>query len=146
MATVQVLISRRQGKVHSISPTATVFDAISKMDRHNVGALVALDSDDRLCGIITERDYLRKIALAGRASRTTFVQEIMTHELICVEPRTELEDCMKLMTEHRVRHLPVLFGQQLVGIVSIGDIVSYLARERAQTIQELTDYIQGRYA
>ena len=146
MSTVQVLLARGQGEVYSTSPTATVFDAIGKMERLNVGALVVIDHTQRLCGILTERDYLRKVALEGRASRTTFVQEIMTRDLLCVEPQTGLEECMKIMTEHRVRHLPVLRDSKLIGIVSIGDIVSLLAQERQRTIQELTEYIQGRYA
>lgn len=145
MSTVQVLVSGK-GRVYTISPTATVFEAIAKMDRFNVGALVVVAGAERLCGIITERDYLRRIALEGRVSKTTFVQEIMTAELVCVSLNTQLEDCMMLMTEHRVRHLPVVADKQLLGIVSIGDIVSYIAREREYTIQELTGYIQGRYA
>ena len=96
--------------------------------------------------MITERDYLRRVALEGRSSKTTFVQEIMSPGLIYVDPSTEVEQCMSLMTHRRIRHLPVLDGGRLTGLVSIGDIVRHLARERETTIEELTYYIQGRYA
>ena len=146
MSKVEMLIGRMGRRVHTAYESMTVFEAIGRMVKHNVGSLVVTDEEGELRGIITERDYLRRVALEGRSSKTTFVQEIMSSTLVCVEPSTEVEDCMRLMTEHRIRHLPVVSGRELVGIVSMGDIVSHLATERETTIRELTGYIQGRYA
>jgi CBS domain-containing protein len=145
MATVEQLLCVKGHAVHTISTTATVFEAIAKMVANNVGSLVVFN-DARPCGMITERDYLRRIALEGRSSKTTFVQEIMSPGLIYVDPQTQVEQCMSLMTHRRIRHLPVLDAGRLTGLVSIGDIVRHLARERETTIEELTYYIQGRYA
>lgn len=142
MATVSQLLMIKGQTVHTIDRTATVFDAISKMVERNVGALVVLDGT-RPCGILTERDYLRKVALFGRASRTTSVEEIMSSGLISVGPDTSMEECMTLMTSNHIRHLPVFDGSQLDGIVSIGDIVKYLANDRLSQIEQLTAYVQG---
>lgn len=145
MATVEQLLSMKGRVVHTIATTDLVFDAIAKMVAKNVGALVVLD-DGRPRGIITERDYLRRVALEGRSSKSTFVQEIMSSDLTYVDPETDLEECMSLMTHRRIRHLPVLDDARLAGIVSIGDIVKGLARQRETTIWELTNYIQRGYA
>lgn len=145
MANVDRIMNGRSGTLHTISKTDTVYSAIAKMTAKNIGSLVVLDGKEP-CGIVTERDYMRRVALEGRSSKTTFVQEIMSTELICVEPDTDAEKCMALMTSRRIRHLPVKEGDGLVGIVSMGDIVKHLAQQRAQTIEELTGYIQGRYA
>jgi CBS domain-containing protein len=141
MATVSQLLSTKAQVVHTIDRTATVFDAIGKMVSHNVGALVVMDGM-RPVGILTERDYLRKIALQGRSSRTTVVNEVMSSRLWSVQLDTEIEECMALMTERRIRHLPVFAGGQLFGIVSIGDIVKHLAHDRKVQIEQLTAYIQ----
>jgi len=142
MATVLQLLATKGQAVHTIDKTATVFDAIAKMVTNNVGALVVKEGT-QTCGILTERDYLRKVALRGRASRSTFVEEIMSSSLIHVRLDTSIEGCMTLMTQNRIRHLPVFDGGELVGLLSIGDIVKHLARERQEQIEQLTAYIQG---
>ncbi len=143
MSTVETIIEGKGHEVLTVQPFVTVLEAIRTMVQHNVGALVVME-DGQPCGILTERDYLRRVALEGRASKSTFVQEIMTPRLIYVEPQTKAEDCMNLMTRHRIRHLVVLRDGKLSGIVSIGDIVKHVAAERAGTIDQLTHYIQGR--
>jgi len=142
MGTVFQLLATKGRTVHTIDRTATVFDAISKMVANNVGALV-VQGGAQPCGILTERDYLRKVALHGRASRATLVETIMSRELIHVGPDTTIEACMALMTQNRIRHLPVFDGSELIGLVSIGDIVKHLARDRQEQIEQLTAYIQG---
>jgi CBS domain-containing protein len=142
MATVSQLLTTKGQVVHTINKTATVFDAIGKMVQENVGALVVMDGM-RPVGMFTERDYLRKIALEGRSSRTTSVNDVMTGRLISVELETEVEACMAMMTEKRIRHLPVFAKGKMVGVVSIGDIVRHLASDRKQQIEQLTAYIQG---
>jgi CBS domain-containing protein len=142
MATVSQLLAIKGPTVHAISKTATVFQAIERMVANNVGALLVMDGP-RACGMVTERDYLRKIALQGRASRTTTVQDIMSNELVSVDPDSAIDECMDLMTRNRIRHLPVFDGLQLAGLVSIGDIVKYLAGDRQMQIEQLTAYIQG---
>ena len=142
MVTVSQLLAIKGQVVHTIDKTATVFDAIGKMVTRNVGALVVLDGADPV-GVVTERDYLRKIALQGRSSRTTLVREVMSERLVCVGLDTEVEECMTLMTQRRIRHLPVIADGRMCGIVSIGDIVKYLASDRKVQIEQLTAYIQG---
>lgn len=142
MATVSQLLAVKGNDVHTVSVTSTVFDAIGKMVNHNVGALLVLDGMKPV-GMLTERDYLRKIALQGRSSRTTVVREVMSDQLLSVQLDTEIEDCMALMTKRRIRHLPVFAGAHLAGIVSIGDIVKHLASDRKVQIEQLTAYIQG---
>lgn len=142
MATVSQLLAVKGNAVHTISVASTVFEAIGKMVNHNVGALLVLD-DMKPVGMLTERDYLRKIALQGRSSRTTLVREVMSEQLVSVQLDTEIEDCMSLMTRKRIRHLPVFAGAHLAGIVSIGDIVKHLASDRKVQIEQLTAYIQG---
>lgn len=146
MSTVDQLLCVKGRHVHTISKRATVFEAIGRMVAHDIGALLVLDEGDEPCGIITERDYLKKVALEGRSSKTTAVDEVCSRDLIFVEPGSGVEECMALMTEERIRHLPVLEGHQLVGLVSIGDVLRHLALERQSTIIELTGYIQGQYA
>ncbi len=142
MATVSQLLVTKGQVVHTIDKSATVFDAIGKMVNHNVGGLVVMDGMVPV-GMLTERDYLRKIALQGRSSRTTLVKEVMSGPLVSVELDTEVEQCMTLMTKQRIRHLPVFDGRRMVGVVSIGDIVKYLASDRQVIIEQLTAYIQG---
>jgi CBS domain-containing protein len=142
MATVSQLLATKGQVVHTIHETATVFDAIGKMVNHNVGALVVMSGLVPV-GMLTERDYLRKIALQGRSSRTTLVKEVMSDRLVSVELDTEIEDCMALMTEKHIRHLPVFAAGRMLGVVSIGDIVKHLANDRKEQIEHLTAYIQG---
>ena len=145
MATVEQLLSVKGRAVYTVGNTELVFDAIAKMVANNVGALV-VTTDGQPSGIVTERDYLRRVALEGRSSKNTFVQEIMSNELTYVDTDTDLEECMLLMTHRRIRHLPVIDDGRLAGIVSIGDIIKELARQRESTIWELTHYIQRGYA
>lgn len=144
MSTVRAVLSSKGRSVHTISETNTVFEAVCKMVQHGVGALLVTENT-KVIGIITERDYLRKIAVEGRSSKSTFVKEIMTSNPICVRLDTEAAECLQLMAKHRIRHLPVLAQGELYGMLSVRDLVDYLAAEREQTIQELTHYIQGRY-
>jgi CBS domain-containing protein len=142
VATVDDILGRKGRTVRTIEPTATIFEAIGQMVKHNVGALVVV-SDEGPCGILTERDYLRRIALEGRRSNTTFVHEIMSSSLITVRPDTSVDDCMNTMTDRRIQHLPVTDRGKLVGIVSIGDAVKQTVHDQQREIQNLIDYVQG---
>jgi len=144
MGRVADLLRVKGRMVHSIESGATVFEAVKRMVDHNVGSLLVLDGDE-IRGIITERDYLREIALKGRTSKTTSVREIMTSQLVCVGPNHLIEECMAIMTTKRIRHLPVLEDGRLAGVVSIGDLVKQLSKDQKFEIQYLTDYITGKY-
>ena len=145
MASVETICSvleRKGNEVWRISPTATVFEAIREMADRSVGALLVV-SQDQLVGIISERDYARKVILQGRSSQHTTVQEIMTPSPITVTPQYTVEDCMKIMTLRRIRHLPVLDGGTVAGIVSIGDLVNAIIATQAYTIDQLHTYISA---
>lgn len=144
MSRVADLLAEKGRVVHTVDKKATVFDAIRKMVDHNVGSLIVMDGD-AVAGIFTERDYLRRIALQGRTSKTTRVVDAMTERLVVVDSSRTLEECMSMMTSERIRHLPVVENGKLSGLVSIGDVVKYLSRERAAEIRYLTDYITGKY-
>src|SRR6516225_7383867 len=131
-----ILAHKKASTVWSIGPNAMVFDAIRLMDEKNVGALPVLDSGT-LVGIVSERDYTRKIIVKGRSSKDTSVGDIMTKELLTVSPRNTVTECMRIMTEKRVRHLPVLEGTKLVGILSIRDVVNWLMSAQKATIDNL---------
>lgn len=147
MANVRNIIEKKGKVVHTISDNKTVFEAIAQMVARNVGSLVVTNDLGQPVGILTERDYLRRVALEGRSSRTTRVDEIMSSQPVLVELETTTEDCMRLMTQHHIRHLPVLGdGVWLGGLVSMGDIVQYLASERESEVRELKSYINGEYA
>ena len=128
--------------VWSIPPDTMVFDAIQMMADKNVGALLVVESG-KLVGILSERDYTRKVALKGKSSKQTPVREILSEQVIHVTPAHTVEECMRLMTEHRVRHLPVLDGENIVGIVSIGDLVNWIITAQNSAIQQLQTYITG---
>jgi CBS domain-containing protein len=142
--TVSRILERKGSSVWSISPDAMVYDAIKQMAQRNVGALVVLEND-KLIGIISERDYTRKVILQGKSSKETSVREIMTQELVTAEPNGNIGECMRIMTERRVRHLPVLEGSKVVGIVSIGDLLKWLISEQDAAIDHLERYISGSY-
>ena len=144
MKTVKQLL---QGKangsaVHAISPEASVLDAIKLMAEKGIGALVVLDRE-RLAGVLSERDYARKVILHGRSSQTTLVREIMTDKVITVRSEQTVDDCMALMTAKRIRHLPVVDAGKLAGVLSIGDLVKELIADREETIKQLESYIRS---
>jgi CBS domain-containing protein len=138
-------VLRLKGRqVWSVAPTATVFEAIQQMSERGVGALLVI-SEGRLAGIISERDYARKVILKDRSSKRTEVREIMTSPVITVTPQDTVDECMRLITEHRIRHLPVLNGDEVVGVVSIGDLVNWIITAHAEAIGQLEGYIAGKY-
>jgi len=140
MKTVRQLLQSKGSEVFSIAPHARVFDALKLMADKNIGALVVLDGG-RLAGIITERDYARKVILHGKSSQEIPVGEIMSEKVLTVQPSQTVEDCMALMTDERVRHLPVVEGDRLVGLLSIGDLVKEVIADQEQTIKQLESYI-----
>jgi CBS domain-containing protein len=140
--TVEQLLNAKGRHLWSVSPDDTVYSAISLMAEKDVGALPVVE-EDVLVGIVTERHYARDIALKGKRSPQTPVRDIMEETLICTEPRQTIERCMRLMTEHRVRHLPVMDGGKLLGIVSIGDIVKSIINDQRFVIEQLEGYIHG---
>jgi CBS domain-containing protein len=144
MMTVRQILARKGYAVHHIAPDATVLEALGVMEHADVGALAVLD-DGELTGLLSERDYARKVILRGRHSSETRVREIMNEKPVCVSGAQSIEDCMRLMTEHRTRHLPVVENGQISGIVSIGDVVKAIIADREATIEELQDYIRGTH-
>jgi CBS domain-containing protein len=140
--TIGEILSHKGTQVWSISPDATVFDAIQLMADKNIGALLVTQAD-KLVGILTERDYTRKVALKGKSSKQTAVKEILSGQVIHVTPDHSVEDCMRLMTDHRVRHLPVLESERIVGVISIGDLVNWIITAQISTINQLQTYISG---
>src|SRR6266446_2696946 len=134
-----ILARKKTAAVWSIGPNATVFDAIRLMDEKNVGALPVVENG-KLVGIVSERDYTRKVILKGRSSKDTPVSDIMTKQVITVNPSNSLTECMQIMTDKRVRHLPVLEGTNLVGILSIGDLVNWLISAQKAMIDNLERY------
>jgi CBS domain-containing protein len=142
--TIGTILRHKGQEVWSVAPDSTVFEAIALMAKQGVGAVLVLD-EGNLAGIVTERDYARKVILQGRSSKETRVGEIMTSELVTVGPENTVDNCMRLMTDYRIRHLPVLDGGKLIGIVSIGDLVKAKIADQAYTIDQLHTYIDSRY-
>ena len=140
--TVQQVLEGKTHRLLSISPDATVFDALVLMARHDIGSLVVLDAE-RLAGIFSERDYARKITLLGKSSKDTLVREIMTDKVLCVRPDQTMDQCMALMTEKRVRHIPVLDHKKVIGVISIGDVVKEVISEQQLVIEQLEHYIHS---
>ena len=142
--TISEVLLRKPAGISCVDPNATVFEAISEMAGKNIGALLVMDGD-RLCGVVSERDYTRKVALRGKSSRETKVHEILSTPIVAAARDNTVEECMRLMTDHRVRHLPVLEGGRVVGIVSIGDLVNWIISAQSQAINQLESYISGQY-
>jgi CBS domain-containing protein len=140
--TINEILSYKGSTVWSISPNATVFDAIQMMADKNVGALLVTENN-KLVGIVSERDYTRKVIVKGKSSKTTAVREILSSQVIHASPKSTVEECLRLMTDHHFRHLPVLDGDQIAGIVSIGDLVNWIISAQHTTISQLQTYITG---
>ena len=141
---ISAILQQKGRNIWSIDADATVFEAIKLMAHKNIGALLVM-SGEKLTGIFSERDYTRKIALQGRSSKETKVKEIISVPVISVTPNHSIDDCMRLMTEHRIRHLPVLEGEKVVGVISIGDLVNWIISTQNATIRQMEEYISGGY-
>ena len=142
MMTVHHLLERKGNDIWSTSPDASVFEAIQLMAEKSIGALLVIDRDE-LVGIVSERDYARKVILKGRSSRETPVRDIMTEKVLYVPPTRSLEECMVLMTEKRIRHLPVIADGRLIGVCSVGDVIKAIISEKQFIIEQLESYIKG---
>ena len=140
--TISEILTHKGTHVWSIPPDAMVYEAIEMMANKNIGALLVIEKG-QLVGIISERDYTRKVALKGKSSKQTPVKEILSGQVIRVSPYHTVEDCMRLMTDHRVRHLPVVDGDRILGIISIGDLVNWIISAQTTTIHQLQTYISG---
>jgi CBS domain-containing protein len=147
MKTVKDILKDKKREVVTIPPKAKVFDALKIMGEKELGSLMVIDNKGKVCGILSERDYARKVILKGKTSRETLVEEIMTpyDKMYTVKPDTSVEDCMVLITGKRIRHLPVFEGDKFVGLISIGDVVKSMLIARDSMIEHLSDYISGKY-
>ena len=141
---ISAILGQKGAEIFSISPNATVFEAVEMMANKNVGALLVMDAE-KLVGLISERDYTRKVMLRGKRSRATKVSEIMSSHLTVIPPNEPVEQCLRLMTEKRFRHLPVVDGDKVVGVISIGDLVKWVISCQSATIAHLESYISGGY-
>lgn len=142
MAIIRQLLDKKGYKIWSTSPDDTVLDALKLLAEKNIGALVVLDNDD-LVGIVSERDYARKVVLLGKASVNTPIRDIMTEKVVTVTPQTKVSEAMNVMTDHHFRHLPVVEEGKVVGVISIGDLVKSIIDEQKFTIDQLENYISG---
>ena len=141
---VGAILQNKGKSIFSIDPEETVFEAIKLMAHKNIGALLVM-SGEKLVGVMSERDYTRKIALRGKSSKDTKVGEIISTPVVSVTPNHTIEECMRLMTEHRFRHLPVLDGEKVLGVISIGDLVNWIISTQNATIRQMEEYISGGY-
>jgi CBS domain-containing protein len=141
---IRTLLRQKSGQVWSIGPDATVYDAIEMLADKGVGALVVL-SGDELAGVISERDYARKVILKGHSSKDTLVKDIMTRDVVTVSPQDTVEHCMAIMTDKRIRHLPIVEAGKVVSVISIGDVVKWTISAQEEAIQQLENYVTGKY-
>jgi len=143
-ATVSALLSEKGAEVYSVAPDCTVYKAIQVMAEKNVGALVVIQ-EGKLVGIFSERDYTRKVALQGKSSKRVHVEELLSKPVITAHPDSSVEECMRLMITHRIRHLPVVDGDSLLGVLSIGDLVNWTISAQDTAISQLKHFITGQY-
>ncbi|MCX6876612.1 MAG: CBS domain-containing protein [Verrucomicrobia bacterium] len=142
--TIRQILATKGSEVSTTTPETLVFDALTQMGEKNIGALVVMEGDT-VAGIFSERDYSRKVILQGKSSRSTRVGEILSRPAISIAPDDSIEECMKRMTLNRIRHLPVVDGERLLGLVSMGDVVNWIMQAQRHAIQQLTEYISGQY-
>jgi CBS domain-containing protein len=142
--TIDSILHHKGTSLWSVTPETTVFDSIKLMSQKNIGALLVM-KEGKLAGVFSERDYTRKVVLKGKSSKTTAVHEILSTPAISATPKNTIEECMRLMTEHRIRHLPVLDGDRVVGIVSIGDLVNWIISAQHVALNQMEAYISGQY-
>jgi CBS domain-containing protein len=141
---ISAILNQKSREIFAVSPDASVYDAISMLDEKNVGAVLVME-DEKLVGMFSERDYTRKVVLRGKRSRETKVAEIMSRDLKVIHPQEGVEASLRLMTDKRIRHLPVLDGEKVVGVISIGDLVKWVISCQSATIAHLENYISGGY-
>ncbi|WP_275096601.1 CBS domain-containing protein [Sedimenticola hydrogenitrophicus] len=141
---VENLLAEKDGQIWSITPDATVYEALVLMDQKDIGALLVMQGH-KLIGILSERDYARKIIIKGKSSKETLVREVMTTEVCYVDKKTNMDECLAIMTEKHIRHLPVMENNRLIGLVSIGDVVKSIISEQEIVIDDLYNYINGVY-
>lgn len=144
MKTIKQLLEEKGNVIHTIAPDAYVFEALVKLAEEDVGALVVTNKN-KLAGMFSERDYARKIILKGKSSKDSKVSELMTKGIYYIDPDKSVQDCMFLMTDKKIRHIPVIENDELIGLVSIGDIVNSIISQQRATIQDLKNYITGIY-
>jgi CBS domain-containing protein len=142
---IGAILNQKSGEVYSVSPQSTVFQAIEMMADKNVGALLVMEGE-KLVGIFSERDYTRKVFLRGKSSKETSVAEIMSKDLAVTHPQEGVEECLRMMTDKRIRHLPVLDGDKVIGVISIGDLVKHVISCQSATIAHLENYISGGFS
>ena len=143
MQAVQSFIHSHQRTVHAVSPSQTVWEALHTMAKHNIGAVLVVN-DGEMVGIFSERDYARRVELKGLETKSTRISDVMTSKFVSISPSTTMDDCMQIMTEHRVRHLPVIAeNNEILGLVSIGDVVSEMISAQRDVISQLKQYIAG---